>query len=210
MTKSKSITNSSENVANFLFEVGILSKTPRSGFYFLGSGEQSVSEHINRTVYVGFVLASLHGNVDMLKVMKMCLFHDLAEGRTSDLNYVHQKYAVADEKSAIKDLTSTIPFGTDMISTLEEFEKRESIEAIITKDADNIEWILSLREEEDTGNTRAATWIPSAVKRLKTDVAKNLAEQILLTKSDEWWFSDKDADWWVNRTKKKKITSKRY
>ncbi|MDO8269361.1 MAG: HD domain-containing protein [Candidatus Levybacteria bacterium] len=202
--------SSAKAAANFLFEVGILSKTPRSGFYFLGSGEQSVAEHINRTVYIGFVLASLHKNVDMAKVMKMCLFHDLAEARTSDLNYVHQKYAASDEESAINDLTSTLPFGNDMLSTLEEFQKRESTEAILAKDADNLEWILSLREEEDTGNTRAATWIPSAVKRIKTDVAKDLANQILTTKSDEWWFSDKDDEWWINRSQKKRITSKRY
>lgn len=192
-----------KNVANFLFEVGILAKTPRSGFYFLGSGEQSVSEHIDRTVYIGFVLASLHKKADMATVMKMCLFHDLAEVRTSDLNYVHQKYAASDEESAIDDLTKTLPFGNDMLKTLQNFQKRESIEAILAKDADNLEWILSLREEEDTGNSRAATWIPSAVKRLKTDIAKKLANDILTTKSDEWWFSDKNDDWWVNRAQKK-------
>lgn len=209
MPKNKSSTNS-KSLANFLFEVGILSKTPRSGFYFLGSGEQSVSEHINRTVYIGFVLASMHGSVDVLKIMKMCLFHDLAEARTSDLNYVHQKYAASDEESAIYDLTTTLPFGEDMLTTLQEFQKRKSVEAILAKDSDNIEWILSLREEEDTGNTRASSWIPSAVKRLKTDAAKELAKAILSTKSDEWWFSNKDDDWWVNRSQKKQITSKRY
>lgn len=202
--------NPTKALANFLFEVGILSKTPRSGFYFLGSGDQSVAEHTNRTVYVGFVLASMHGKADTLKVLKMCLLHDLAEARTSDLNYVHQKYAASDEESAIKDLASTLPMGKDILTTLEEYQKRESIESIIAKDADNLDWILSLREEEDTGNTRAAEWIPSAVKRLKTKEAKELAEQILNTKSDEWWFSDKESDWWVNRNQTKKITSKRY
>src|SRR3990167_6394219 len=83
--------NDRTSVVNFLFEIGILSKTPRSGFHFLGSGEQSVSEHTNRVVFIGFAMASIEKNVDMLKVLKMCLLHDLAEGRVSDLNYVHQK-----------------------------------------------------------------------------------------------------------------------
>ena len=199
-----------KSLANFLFEIGILSKTPRSGFYFLGSGQQSVAEHINRTVYAGFVLASMNGKVDALKVLKMCLFHDLAEARTSDLNYVHQKYAESDEVSAIKDLTDTLSFGGDVLEILNEFKERKSPESILAKDADNIEWILSLREEEDTGNKRAATWIPSAVKRLKTPEAKSLVKSILATKSDEWWFSNKDDDWWVNRTAKKKALGKRY
>mgnify|MGYP001612077465 CR=1 FL=1 len=87
-----------KSIANFLFEVGILSKTPRSGFHFLGSGKQSVAEHILRVVYVGYSLAMMEKEVDVGKVLKMCLFHDLGEARTSDLNYVHQKYAKADEE----------------------------------------------------------------------------------------------------------------
>ena len=33
-------TDSQKNIANFLFEAGMLAKTPRSGFHFLGSGKQ--------------------------------------------------------------------------------------------------------------------------------------------------------------------------
>lgn len=201
---------SPDALANFLFEVGMLAHTPRSGFYFLGSGDQSVAEHTNRTVYIGFVLASMHGNIDMLKVLKMCLFHDLAESRTSDLNYVHQKYVASDEESAMTDLANSFPYGKAIMEILEEYQKRTSMESIIAKDADNIEWIMSLREEQDTGNTRAAEWIPSAVKRLKTKEAKTLIKGILNTKTDAWWFSDKNDDWWINRSQKKQITSKRY
>ncbi|GIW61297.1 MAG: phosphohydrolase [Patescibacteria group bacterium] len=191
-----------KNIVNFLFEVGILSKTPRSGFHFLGSGEQSVAEHINRVVYVGYVLSTMEKNVDTAKVLKMCLFHDLAEARTSDLNYVHQKYTVSDEERAIHDLAKTVPFGEDILSLLQEHKERKTKEALLAKDADTIEWILSLKEHVDIGNTRAKTWIPSSIKRLKTDVAKKLAEEILATESDEWWFSNKEDDWWVNRNSK--------
>ncbi len=43
-----------DNIANFLFEVGMFNKTPRSGFQFLGSGRESVAEHILRTIFVGY------------------------------------------------------------------------------------------------------------------------------------------------------------
>jgi putative hydrolases of HD superfamily len=191
----------SKAIINFLFEVGILAKTPRSGFHFLGSGQQSVAEHEHRVVYVGWVLATLEG-ADVAKVMKMCLLHDLAEARTSDLNYVHQKYAHADEEAAIRDLASTLVFGDEMLAILNELKERKTKEALITKDADQLEWLLSLKEQVDIGNSRAATWIPSAVKRLKTEHAQILAEQILQTGSDDWWFTDKEGDWWVNRDKK--------
>ena len=45
--------------ADFLFEVGMLNRTPRSGFAFLGSGEQSVSEHSFRMLYIAWLLAWL-------------------------------------------------------------------------------------------------------------------------------------------------------
>lgn len=75
------------DIVNFLFEVGILSKTPRSGFHFLGSGNQSVSEHITRVIFIGYSLCQFEKNVDMLKVLKMCMLHDNSFSRISDLNY---------------------------------------------------------------------------------------------------------------------------
>ena len=194
---------STQRIVDFLFEVGILSKTPRSGFYFLGSGEQSVAEHLNRAMFIGYALSMLEKDVDTAKILKMCLFHDLPEGRTSDLNYVHQKYAKVNEQKVVLDITETLPFGDDIKKTWEEYEERKTRESIIAKDADILEWILSLKEQVDTGNVRAREWIVVAAKRLKTDNAKKLIPVILETDSDHWWFSDKEDSWWINRNKEK-------
>ena len=191
-----------KSVVDFLFEVGILSKTPRSGFYFLGSGEQSVAEHVHRTLYAAFVLSSMEKDVDTEKVLKMALFHDLAEARTSDLNYVHQKYAQVNEQKAIEDLAKTVNFGGEILAIIKEYRERKTKEAILAKDADQIEWLLSLKEQVDTGNSRAKTWLPPVFKRLKTDTAKKLAEIIIKNNSDDWWYSDKESSWWINRDKK--------
>ena len=183
--------NSNKNIVNFLFEIGILSKTPRSGFHFLGTGEQSVAEHINRTCFIGYALAMMDRKVDVSKVLKMCLLHDISETRISDLNHIHQKYVERKEHNAVKDITDSVPFGDDMFVVLEEYEKRESPEALIAKDADNLEWIISLKEEVDTGNTRALRWAESALHRLKTPYAQILAEEIMSTDSNAWWFGNK-------------------
>lgn len=187
-----------KSVVNLFFEVGALANTPRSGFFFLGSGSQSVAEHTNRVAYIGMVLAMLDPTVDSGKVVKMCLLHDLAEARTSDLNYVHQKYVTADEESAIYSLVKTLDFGDQLLTLLKEYKGRTSKESIMAKDADNLEWILSLKEQADIGNARAETWMPSAIARLKTEVGRKLAMEILTTKADEWWFN-KDDEFWVNR-----------
>jgi putative hydrolase of HD superfamily len=187
---------------DFLFEAGMLAKTPRSGFFFLGSGEQSVAEHINRVCYIGFSLANIAKGVDAAKILEMCLFHDLAEARVSDLNYVHQKYNKRDEATAIKELTAELPFGDKINKILHEYEARQSYESKLAKDADNLELILSLKEQIDIGNERAEVWIKQAVKRLKTKEAQELAEKIIKTDSDRWWQGDKDDIWWVDRIKK--------
>ena len=190
-----------DKITDFLFEVGILSKTPRSGFFFLGSGEQSVAEHLNRVTYIGYVLCKMIPEADSAKVMQMCLFHDLAEARTSDLNYVHQKYAQANEERALEDIAKSLPFGQEIKNLVEERNAGVTIESKMAKDADRLEWILSLKEQVDIGNTRAESWLPSAVKRVETEQAKQIAEQILKTDSDHWWFGDKDNQWWITRNK---------
>lgn len=195
--------NNCKPIADFLYEVGMLAKTPRSFTAFLGSGEQSVAEHLTRTAYVGYALAMLEGGVDVGEVMKLCIFHDLGETRTSDLNYVYQKYANANEMKAIEELANTLHFGSDIKKMVQNLNARATREAVIAKDANQIEFILSLKEQMDTGNMRAKTWIPSAVKRLKTSVAKQLIKVILKTPSDDWWFGDKKDKWWVNRNEKK-------
>lgn len=186
-------------IADFLFEVGILAKTPRSGFHFLGSGEQSVAEHVHRVIYTGYVLAMMEKDVDPAKVIKMCLLHDLAEARVSDLNYVHQKYNQRNEEQALLDLAKTLEFGDDILETVQEYNAKKTKEAKVAKDADQLEWILSLKEQVDTGNSRAESWIHIAIKRLKTTAAKKLAKEILKTNSDRWWFGDGKDEWWVSR-----------
>jgi putative hydrolases of HD superfamily len=194
-------TSNIDHIVDFLFESGMLARTPRSWSSFLGSGEQSIAEHMNRVTYIGFTLAQMAGNVDVSKILQMCMFHDFAEARTSDLNYVHQKYAKTDEHKALNDLLSTLTFGNKIHEILEEYEIRKSQESLLAKDADNIEFILTLKEQADSGNERAMTWIPSAVKRLKTKEAQTLAEKIVKTDSDRWWFGDKEDKWWITRNK---------
>lgn len=185
-----------KNIANFLFELGMLKRTPRTGFQFLGSGTESVAEHIFRTSLIGYTLAQMEGKeVDAGKVVMLCLFHDIPEARTGDLNYVNKKYCKVDEQKAVEDLASSLPFGDDYRSIQNEFMAKESREARIAHDADQLEMILALKEYKDLGNRYADEWYPITVKRLQTEAARQLAETIWMTDSTRWWFDD-DADWW--------------
>jgi putative hydrolase of HD superfamily len=190
-----------DSIADFLFEVGVLAKTPRSYHSLLGSGQQSVAEHINRVVYIGFCLGHMNGKVDVGRIIQMCQFHDVSESRISDLNYVHQKYTERLEEKAENELIKTLPFGDKIGEILKEYHDRETYESKLAKDADNLEFLISLKEQMDIGNQRVKTWIKPACGRLKTDEAKELANRILEINSDNWWFADKEDKWWIDRNK---------
>jgi len=190
-----------EQIANFIYETGSLQRTPRSGLWFLGSGEQSVAEHTLRAAFIVYALCYLTPKADKHKALFMTLVHDLGEGRTSDLNYIHQRYGRLAEAKAIEDIAGSTPFGGDIKEAYQEEQAKETLEARLAKDADNLEWITTLREEEVKGNIKARSWVTIAVKRLKTEAGKAVGARLLKAHPDAWWFDEKDK-WFVTRAEK--------
>ena len=186
-----------KDLINFLFEVGMLKKTPRTGYQFLGSGKESVAEHSFRMALIGYLLSLQEPKADAMKTTLMCLFHDLHEARTGDHNYVNKRYVQIDEDKAVQDLAKGLPIRDEIVSLTREFNEGKSLEACISRDADQLDLILSLKEEQDLGNAYAREWLHYAVKRLQTESARKMAQEILQTDSTEWWF-EKKTEWWVN------------
>lgn len=202
MAKNKK-TNEYKQITNFVYETGMHSKTPRSGFWPLGSGNQSVAEHLFHTAMIAYALAYLEPKADKNKLVLMALFHDIGEGRTSDLNYIHQRYGRLAEEEAVNDISKSVPFGGEILELYNEAHKRETLEAKLVKEADNLEWIVTLREEEVKGNIKAKEWIAHAVQRLQTVPGKKIGKLLLSTDPDSWWFNVND-DWFVDRKEKDK------
>ena len=134
-----------KDLINFLFEVGMLKKTPRTGYQFLGSGKESVAEHTFRMTIIGYLLSLQEPKADSMKTTLMCLFHDLHEARTGDHNYVNKRYVQIDEDKAIQDLAKGLPFRDQIVSLTHEFTEGKSVEACISRDADQLDLILSLK-----------------------------------------------------------------
>lgn len=179
----------------------MLKRTPRSGFQFLGTGKETVAEHSLRCAIIGYTLSRMRSDSDTAKVVLMCLFHDLVEARTGDLNYVNKRYVTANEDAAVKDMTANLPFGEEIRSLTHEFNGRQSLESRLANDADQIEMILQLKELGDLGNPYSREWISTATKRLKTEEGSRLARSIMNTNFSAWWFKEKDDDWWINAGK---------
>jgi putative hydrolase of HD superfamily len=187
-----------DRIVDFLFEVGMLKRTPRTGWQFLpGARSESVADHSFRVAMIAFALARMEGvSVDGDRVLRLALVHDLAEARTGDLNYMNQKYARADEERASRDLAAGLPFADELEALLTEYRAEATPEAILSHDADQLELLLQLVENRDAGVPGTEHWVPFVERRLRTAAARDLGRRILAGDSSRWWF-DRDSEWWV-------------
>lgn len=189
-------------LANYLNEVGMLNRTPRSGFMFLGTGSQTISQHMFRMLHIAFLLArQSHERVDELHLLHLVMFHDLPEARTGDHNYVNKRYVEEDLGSLLADGEHNWPFGEEIAKYIREFEERATPTAKMAADADQLELLLMLKEQSDLGNPHTDDWVTPLLARLSTDAGKELAHDILETRWDEWWFNNKSDPHWVHGRK---------
>lgn len=187
-------------LADFCNEVGMLRHTPRSGYAFLGSGRENVAEHSYRVSVLGYALARLAG-ADPARVTFLCLFHDLHEARTGDFNYVNHRYNECRAREALEDATQGTGLAEDILGFWDELADGRSLEAELAHDADQLDLICNLHVELSKGNAFAEEWLDSALKRLRTPLARELAEAVLRTDPNRWWYGRVDKGWWVHHRK---------
>jgi putative hydrolase of HD superfamily len=131
----------------------------------------------------------------MERLLLLALFHDLAEARTGDLNYVNKRYVTAHEKEAFSDAIEGLPFSGELSSISDEWLDGNSPEAALAYDADQLDMIVELRRLQEHGWKQASDWLEYAPKRLKTPEGRKLCQEILSTGPDAWWFERRDSLW---------------
>lgn len=178
-----------DKIVNFLFEVASLRRLTRSHRQFIGEVSDNISDHTFRVAIIGMILAELE-KADSNKVLKMCLFHDLAEARTGDIHATNKFYVDAKESEAEKDQLEELPIGDEVLSLLDEYKKKETKESIVAKDADLIDQMLLQQEYfyKDPNGENHKLWQDFSSKGLKTQSAKELAEKIRKTNPLEWHY----------------------
>jgi len=179
------------DIAKFLYEMGQLKRVKRSGWWIAGVKDpESVAEHSFRTAAIAYLLAHLEG-VDTGKAVLMALFHDLPEARTNDAHRIVRRYADWKnvDKKAITEQSKRLPdeAAKQITFLFEEFEKEDSYEAKVVRDADLLECIAQAREYQALGYNDIADWIFNARAALKTESAKKIAAECLKTEPKEWW-----------------------
>jgi putative hydrolase of HD superfamily len=195
--------NSKNRDLDLLYEIGWLRFIKRSWQRFLNTDFQNLAEHHFRVAWIAIILAAGEKKVNMEKLIKMALAHDIAESRTGDADYLQRQYVIRNENLALKDILEKTSIEKEFVKLIEEYEKRDSIEAKIVKDADNLDVDLELREQEIAGRPLRREWTASrkfvATKRLYTAAAKKLWKEIQKSHPHDWHIKGRNrftsGDW---------------
>lgn len=184
-----------ERVANFLYEIGTMRKLMRMHRQVLLTDDMSdsIASHSYRVAIISWFLAKEEG-VDPYKTVMMSLLHDVSEVRSNDHNWVHKKYIKIYEGEIAEEQIGELPYP-ELKEFVDEYEKRESREAILAKEADLIDQILLLREYDWAGNKEANIWLygktpgkaNAQLERLQTETGKKLGQAIYEVSPSDWW-----------------------
>lgn len=176
-----------DKIVNFFFEVASLRRLTRSHRQFIGEVSDNISDHSFRVAIVGMILAELE-KVDVNKVMKMCIFHDLAEARTGDAHATNKFYLDIHEKEAEKDQMESLPIADEILKALDEYKDRVSREAVVAKDADLLDQMILQQEYFYKDKENNKLWQDFSELGIKTESAKKIAQKIREANPFEWHY----------------------
>ena len=133
--------------------------------YTRNGRHESVAEHSWMMTLISFFIKDEFPDVDMDKVTKMCIIHDLGEAFTGDIPVFDK--TVSDEKreeQLLYQWVATLPedISQEMRALYEEMEKRETAEAKVYKAIDSLEALIQHNISD------ISTWIPKEYELNKT------------------------------------------
>ena len=171
----------------FLYEIGCLRFIDRAWRQLLNLGGANLAEHTLRVAWIAALIAR-HEGADVSKAMKMALVHDIPESRTGDVHYISRLYTKRDEEAAIKEMLNSTTFPDDFLNLWKEYEKRETLEAKVVKDADNLDVDFELQEHAARGAKLKDDWDRkrSAYPMLYTETAKKIFEMVYASNPNDW------------------------
>ena len=175
-------------VAAFGYELGVLKRIRRSGWWHVGVRDpESVGEHTARVAQLAALIAAEEG-ADPARAAFLALWHDTQETRTGDLPHTVKGYLTKpDPRQITADQTAALPDACrGLVRAVDEYESRESGEARCAADADKLEMLLQAVEYRDTGVRRVDGWIDSARAGLTTATARRVAEAALTVSPLAW------------------------
>jgi 5'-deoxynucleotidase YfbR-like HD superfamily hydrolase len=135
-----------DGILAFLRAAERLKTVTRSGWTSTGQAE-SVAEHTWRLCLMAMLLYGRAPGVDLARLLRMCLIHDLGEAIRGDVPAPAQAgpgAKSADERADLLELTAPLPAGLreEIVALWDDYEAAESTEARVAKGLDKLETIL--------------------------------------------------------------------
>ena len=131
---------------------------------------------------------------DANKVAAMLVRHDMWETRIGDMHKIGSRYFENKkdvEKRVLADQFLGFDFAQDLLSDLDEYNTRSTLEWNIAKDADYLEMAFQAKIYVEQWYNAAQDWIDNVWWALKTDAAKEVRAQMIEQKSTDWWKEEK-------------------
>ena len=135
-----------DGILAFLRAAERLKTVTRSGWTSTGKPE-SVAEHTWRLGLMAMLLYGRAPGVDLARLLRMCLIHDLGEAIRGDVPAPAQAAPgakSADERADLLELTAPLPapLREEIVGLWDEYEAAQSGEARLAKGLDKLETIL--------------------------------------------------------------------
>jgi putative hydrolase of HD superfamily len=145
-----------EGVLTFLRAAERLKTVMRSGWTSDGQ-QESVAEHTWRLCLMAMLLYGHIPGIDLARLLKMCLIHDLGEAIGGDLPAPAQKAGESKADQERSDLLQLIPplppvLRQEIIELWDEYEAAGSPEAKVAKGLDKLETILQHNQGKNPAN----------------------------------------------------------
>lgn len=120
--------------------------------------QESVAEHSWRLAVMAMLCAEDFDDIDINKVIKMCIIHDFGEAITGDIPaFVKSDNDRIEERKAVEHLISVLPknLHNEFSSLFDEMYEMNTSEAKLFKSLDNLEALISHNEAD------LSTWLPN-------------------------------------------------
>lgn len=152
--------------------------------YTKNGRHESVAEHSWMMTLMAFFMKDEFPDVDMDKVIKMCIIHDLGEAFTGNIPTFEKTSAHEEtEEALLYQWVKSLPqnYADEMVGLYDEMAKRETKEAKVYKAIDGLEALIQHNISD------LSTWIPKEYELNKnyaddkvafSDYLKALREEI--------------------------------
>ena len=150
--------------------------------YTKNGRHESVAEHSWMMTLMAYFMKDEFPKVDMDKVIRMCIIHDLGECFTGDIpTFDKTKAHEVNEENLLYSWVRTLPenYANEMIALYEEMAERKTIESQIYKAIDGLEALIQHNISD------LSTWIPKEYELNKTYADDKVAFSEYLTELRE-------------------------